>query len=102
MNTNKHESPGSNRMINPQPGFLFPFVKIRVYSWLKLLFRLRNVAGNLGFQFVERIKFPLIAQHIADFDFQFLAVKVAGKIQQMRLDAEFWGWVLQRRAMADI
>ena len=48
----------------------------------------RQVLCDLGFQFFERTKFFLVAQLFADFDFQFLAVKVAGEIEQMRLDAE--------------
>ena len=68
----------------------------------KPFLRLRNVAGDLGFQFFKRTEFALVAELFADFDFQFLAVKVAGEIQQMRLDADLWGWVLQRRTQADV
>ena len=69
---------------------------------LKSFLRPVNVPRDLGFQFFERTKFLLIAELFADFDFQFLAIKVAGKIKQVRLDPKLWVWVLQRRAMADV
>ena len=68
----------------------------------KPFLRLRNVAGDLGFQFFERTKFLLVAQLFADFDFQFPAVKVAAKIKQMRLDAKLRPAGRQRRTDADV
>ena len=69
---------------------------------LKFFLRPGNVPCNLGFQFFERTKFLLVAQLFADFDFQFLAVKVAGEIKQVRLDAELWPAGRQRRTKADV
>ena len=49
---------------------------------------LRDVAGDLFAQFRRRGEFLFVAQLPAKFNFQFLAVKIAGKIQQMRLHAK--------------
>ena len=61
---------------------LFPLFPAGV---INLRPHLRDVAGDLFAQFRRRGEFLFVPQFPANFNFQFLAIKIARKIQQMRL-----------------
>jgi hypothetical protein len=64
--------------------------------------RLGDVANNLSSQFVEGSERFLVAEPGCKSDFHFFAIKIAGEIEQMGFNAEFWYRLADGRTTADV